>query len=196
MSSTSISADTWTYWNCTGTSTTSSYSTSSVWITWADATTTSCTTTTDDTWTTWSSDTTYRVVQIAPAEVSPEQRAEQARQAEEAAARRAEQDAARRAADAKAAELLRANLSQKQREALDKNGWFLVEGGRSKKQYRIHGTGRMEEMEGDAAVASFCVHADYTIPMPDQVLAKALCIRLDEDYIIRTANRTNLRRAA
>jgi hypothetical protein len=140
-------------------------------------------------------------VQVAPArELTAEERAERLRLQQEADERRKEEERKRRLADVKATKLLRQNLTREQLAALDKHGWFLVQGGKSEKTYRLHKSGRMEEMEGDAAIASFCVHADYNIPVPDQVLAKALCIRLDEEFIIKTANRTNLnpplRRAA
>jgi hypothetical protein len=97
----------------------------------------------------------------------------------------------------KAMQLLRENLSEKQKTALDKNGWFLVEGGKSKKTYRIYGNrcaGNIHELcaERKKEIARYCVHAEYSIPLGDQLLAQAICLRLDEEHIISRANKTDL----
>ena len=99
-------------------------------------------------------------------------------------------------ADAKAMGLLREHLTPVQREALEKHGWFLVEGGKSKKTYRIHGhsfAGNIYELahKGDLrGTARYCVHADHGIPLGDQLLAQLLSLRHDEEHIIGRANRT------
>jgi hypothetical protein len=107
-----------------------------------------------------------------------------------------EDERLRKVAAARAMELLRANLSQKQKEALDKNGWFLVEGGKTKKTYRINtggAAGNIQELDKSGKpIAKYCVHASYEIPLGDQWLAQALSLRLDEEHIIGNANRTAL----
>lgn len=103
----------------------------------------------------------------------------------------------REAAAKKAMELLHQNLSEKQSTALKKHGWFLVEGGKSKKTYRIYGdrcAGNIHELDAEQKkeIARYCVHAEYSIPLGDQLLAQAICLRLDEDHLIKTANKTQL----
>jgi hypothetical protein len=134
---------------------------------------------------------------------TPEQQAAAAEAAAQAEAERVrvnKEEQERKAVAAKRAmELLRENLSKKQREALDKNGWFLVEGGKSKKTYRIQGdrcAGNITELEGEQAVARYCVHASYEIPLGDQLLAQAISLRYDEEYLLKIANKTSLRQAA
>ena len=90
---------------------------------------------------------------------------------------------------------LREHLTDKQKAALDKHGWFLVEGGKSKKTYRIsthHHAGNITEMKGNKGIAKYCVHASYEYPLGDHLVAQVMGLRHDEDHTIRTANRTAL----
>lgn len=102
----------------------------------------------------------------------------------------------REAAAARAKKLMRDNLTAIQREALEKHGWFLVEGGRSGKLYRVYGNrhaGNIFELNDKMKeVAQYCVHANDNIPLGDQLLAQALSLRFDEEHIIGRANRTAL----
>jgi hypothetical protein len=101
----------------------------------------------------------------------------------------------RRAFEAKAMELLKDNLSGKQLEALHKHGWFLVEGGKSKKTYRIDAggySGNITHIDGKKEIERFCVHASHEIPLGDHILAQMLNLLWDEDYIIGKANKTRL----
>lgn len=104
--------------------------------------------------------------------------------------------AGRSEAETKAKSLMHDNLTPIQREALEKHGWFLVEGGKSGKLYRIHArsyAGNIDELDDKmTAVARLCVHAASDIPLGDQLLAQALSLRFDEDHIIAKANRTAL----
>jgi hypothetical protein len=118
-----------------------------------------------------------------------------------AAAQKARQEraAAREAAEKVAMELLREHLSPVQRKALDKFGWFLVEGGMSKKTYRIeakHYAGNIHEMEKSKPVTRLCVHASSEIPLGDQLLTQALSLQFDEEHIVAKANKTNMRAAS
>lgn len=174
--------------------TTAASATNSVWVTWVvDSSTASTTTTTNSIWQTWvtTSGGTGDSIVWHDQNHQPTAEQKQAERERQEAAKKAEQE--RKIAAAKALELLHANLSQKQRAALDKNGWFLVEGGKSKKTYRIHGdryAGNIHELdEKGSPVARYCVHADYSIPLGDQLLAQALSLRHDEDHIIGRANR-------
>lgn len=96
--------------------------------------------------------------------------------------------------------LMRDNLTPVQREALDKHGWFLVEGGKSGKLYRVRAdsyAGNIYELDDKRReVARYCVHAHPEIPFYDHLLAQALSLRYDEDHIIGRANCTPLRVAA
>lgn len=178
--------------------------TDTVWNTWA----TTPSTTTDDVWNTWATTTavtpsyyTWRVwvsAEQAQQIIADQQQVSEAAQrqmAEQQERQRAEEEK-RQAAKQRADELLRAHLSVKQRQALDKHGWFLVQGGKSKKTYRVHGdkyAGNIHELDQKGKeVARYCVHAEYTIPLGDQLLAQALCLSHDEDHIIGKANRTPL----
>jgi hypothetical protein len=110
------------------------------------------------------------------------------------AAARHEDEAKRRAeAGKKAGELLRENLTPKQRRALTRHGWFLVEGGKSGKLYRVEAgsyAGNIYELdEKKKPVARYCVHASPDIPLGDHLLTQALSLRFDEEHIIAKANK-------
>lgn len=121
------------------------------------------------------------------AEIQTEVAAQQTRMREN----QAKNDAAKK----RAWELLCSHLSEKQRETLDKNGWFLIEGGKSKKTYRIYANsyaGNIRELAEDKEVMRYCVHATGEFPLGDQLLTQAISLRFDEDYIIGKANKTKL----
>jgi hypothetical protein len=116
-------------------------------------------------------------------------------------------EAAKKAAAAKARskELLLEFLTKEQREQFKKNGWFIVEGGKSKKKYRIESdgiNGNVKELcyKEERVMASLCFQTrDYTIPIFDNLLGQALHLRFNEDEILKIANRTVIhdhRRAA
>ena len=210
-------------WATCNTSSTCADTTGSVWYSWvmntgSCTTTSSCTSpTSNSVWTIWVDDgPTSHIVSQGTAEiyyarqnayVAPKQTPEQQAAAQQAAAQaeaervriNKEEEERKAVAAKRAMELLRENLSKKQRDALDKNGWFLVEGGKSKKTYRIQGdrcAGNITELEGEQAVARYCVHASYEIPLGDQLLAQAISLRYDEEYLLKIANKTLLQQAA
>lgn len=100
----------------------------------------------------------------------------------------------RKAAEAKARELLLRHLTPEQAAAMKKNNWFVVEGGKSKKKYRIHTrggyAGNIEEIcEKGQRVATLCCHSIPEIPVDDQYLTQKLMLELDEEAFLRVANR-------
>lgn len=105
----------------------------------------------------------------------------------EAAERRRQHDAAR----SRANELLIAHLTPEQRESFETLKWFVVEGGRTKRKYRIHGNGGMAgNIEVIGENHRLCAHCDlHAIPLGDQLLAQKVTLELDEDHFLRTANR-------
>lgn len=93
----------------------------------------------------------------------------------------------------RAKELLLANLTPAQKETLEKNKWFLVEGGRSKQRYRIRVgsvSGNIDVMDGDKVRHRLCAHLNQTIGIPsdDHILAQKLMLEAAEDDFLRTAN--------
>jgi hypothetical protein len=125
-----------------------------------------------------------------PAEIQKEQ--EEAREAERL---RKEREEAHKAAQKRAMKLLYSYLRPEQIETIDKNGWFVVEGGKSKKQYRIkvnHYANNIFELNDGKEVASYCVHANNQIPLGDHLLAQTIGLRFDEDHIIGLANKRTL----
>lgn len=120
----------------------------------------------------------------------------QRQQAQAAAEQQARENARlRAAANARAIELLRENLTAEQLESFNKNGWFVVEGGRSKTRYRInsnsiagnvHALGKKEEV-----IHRLCCHVPYqeNLPPHDHFLAQKLMLQYAEDDFLRLANR-------
>jgi hypothetical protein len=106
------------------------------------------------------------------------------------------QEAERRvheAAKQKAHELLLAHLSPEQRHTLETNGWFVVEGGKSKQKYKINGSNYAGNIEVVGQGQKLCCHADRHIPHGDQLLAQKVMLELAEDDFLRLANRSAIR---
>lgn len=111
--------------------------------------------------------------------------------------------AQRQAVTDRATALLLEHLTALQRETYHKNGWFIVEGGRSKTRYRINtksSAGNIEVLENrrrdvDQVTSRLCCHASYDkhLPLHDQLLAQKIMLELAEDDFLRTANRTQVR---
>lgn len=140
------------------------------------------------------------------------ERAEEERRQEEIRARQqalVDEQARRRdervQAETRAKELLLAHLTEEQREMVKAHGWFIVEGGRSNRRYRIHtykAAGNIEMLErqghlfctpNDQATHQLCCHCDHTIPLSDQILAQKMMLESHEDEFLRLANRTRMR---
>lgn len=104
----------------------------------------------------------------------------------------------RRLAVNRAKQMLFAHLTTHQREMVEKNGWFVIEGGKSGKLYRVKAggiAGNIEELDknGEHAVARYCCHLENSFPMPDHHLAQKLMLEWDEDTFLRLANKTPIR---
>lgn len=120
------------------------------------------------------------------------QRAEEERRRQvEAARMRARMDA-ERVASTRARELLMDHLTEEQRDTFTRNGWFVVEGGKSKKRYKIHGNTYAGNVYLDDGSARFCCHCDYGIPLHDQLLAQKVMLEVAEENFLALANRTQL----
>jgi hypothetical protein len=88
--------------------------------------------------------------------------------------------------------LLLEHLTQEQRETFERNGWFVVEGGKSKTQYRINPNahaGNVTQLKKDKAEWSYCGHIDYRYPAYDNALAQKLLLEADEKAFLKVANR-------
>jgi choline dehydrogenase-like flavoprotein len=134
------------------------------------------------------------LIQIEAREVT-EQARRQALEAQRQAAH--ERQAVAAAATTRARGLLLENLSPEQRETFEANGWFIVEGGRTKTRYRVNGRsyqGNIDVLRGhDSRVTHrLCGHAPSHIPLGDQLLAQKIMLELAEDDFLRIANRTNV----
>lgn len=120
--------------------------------------------------------------------------AEQRRIVEEQREVAAMQQRERDAAKLRARELLFEHLTPAQRETVERNGWFIVEGGKSKTQYRIStrggAAGNIEVLTVANRVAHrLCCHAQSHIPLGDQWLSQKIMLELAEDDFLRIANR-------
>lgn len=128
--------------------------------------------------------------------MTPEQEASERlrRQAEEARYR--EDQEARTKAINTAQELFMMHLTEEQRRQVRDKGWFIVEGGKSKKKFaietrscRVHGN-IYELNEEKKIVANYCFQLkDYNIPVGDVFLAQKLFLEHDEEETMKIANR-------
>jgi hypothetical protein len=182
---------------CQTTTTTGSCCTTNIWPTWIDNQSTS--TIGNNIWSQWSNSTVTLSNAIYTCEnniASPriyQPPTETPEQLEIRLIANEERVKERKECEDKAMELLKENLLPKQKEALNKHGWFLVEGGKSKKTYRIKAngySGNISELDGELTVARLCVHAKDNVPLGDHLLAQALHLQWDEDYILSKANRS------
>lgn len=94
----------------------------------------------------------------------------------------------------RAMELLVSHLTPAQREAFQKNKWFVVEGSRSKRRYRIHANdnvaANIEVLDGERTTLRLCGHCDIAaVPLGDHILAQKIMLEVDEDAFLRIANR-------
>jgi len=125
------------------------------------------------------------------------------REEEARLARYEEEDRARRRtiaqARARAKELLLEHLTDEQRATIERHGWFIVEGGKSRRRYRIRtdrgAAGNVERLGADGnADECFCGHSRYVmIPDYDDFLAQKLMLEADEDGYRALANRRAVR---
>jgi hypothetical protein len=121
--------------------------------------------------------------------------ADERRLVDERAQKAREEQQRQVAAKARAREFLVEHLTPPQRETFDRNGWFIVEGGKSKTKYRIRA---VESMVANVDVLNargsplhrLCAHVRLgMVPLGDQLLSQKIMLELAEDDFLRTANR-------
>jgi hypothetical protein len=99
----------------------------------------------------------------------------------------------RKLASDRAKQVLLEHLTPLQREMVEKNGWFVIEGGKSGKRYVIRTNtiaGNIDEMDGNKVVAKYCCHLPHQYPHSDHHLTQKLMLEWDEEAFLRKANRS------
>lgn len=91
-------------------------------------------------------------------------------------------------------ELLLEHLSEQQRETFLQHGWFIVEGGQSRRKYRINGQSYQINVsalnDNDRVTHRLCAHAPHSaVPHYDHILAQKVMLELAEDDFLARANR-------
>lgn len=98
-------------------------------------------------------------------------------------------------AQKRANELLLANLTPEQRQTFEEKKWFIVEGGKSRKRYRIrsipHMVANIDVLgDGESISHKLCGHCDVReVPLADHLLAQKLMLEIAEDDFLCIANR-------
>lgn len=100
-------------------------------------------------------------------------------------------------AAARARKLLLAVLTREQRRSFEREGWFIVRGGKSGKRYRIRNEGSicanidvLADNDNGCVVHRLCAHCEpASVPTCDQLLAQKIKIEYDEEDFLRVANR-------
>ena len=123
-------------------------------------------------------------------EVDHDRYVEMQRQRQSRQVKRHEREAKKRARD-----LLLARLTDEQRRTFIENKWFMVEGGATKKRYRIRDKGDLIANidvladTSDEIAHHLCGHARIAdIPLEDQLLTQKLMLEFDEQEFLRIAN--------
>jgi hypothetical protein len=89
-------------------------------------------------------------------------------------------------------ELLLQHLTPAQRKTFEENHWFIVQGGQSKKTYRIKTTGytgNIEELRGDRVTHRLCGHLRGAYALHDHHVAQKISLEYDEETFVRLCNR-------
>jgi hypothetical protein len=127
---------------------------------------------------------------LAPAIIRAERRLEIER-AREVEAHRAE-------AKERARGLLIEFLTEDQQRTFLDHGWFIVEGGKSKRKYRVRASqglvGNVDVMhdnDNNRIMHRLCAHVRLgEVPLGDQLLAQKLMLQFDEDRFLRGCQQT------
>jgi hypothetical protein len=95
----------------------------------------------------------------------------------------------------KAKEILLDHLTSKQRETIEKFGWFIIKGGKSNKEYWVDTkggiSGNIKELdEKGIVIARYCCHLPHSYPTHDHHLTQILMLEWDEDEFLKKANKT------
>lgn len=196
----------WTRWVTSTTMATTG--TNIIWSSWCDNNS-AATTTTNSVWVQWIDTATVNTRVLAPQEVAQVRprvlTAEEVAEAEERARVHAEENKRTmeryRAAKERAEGFLYEHLTDEQRAQLKREKFFVVEGGKSKKRYRIKADGasiggNVTELDQlGREVKRFCAHIEYAANAPpyDHYLAQKLMLEHCEEAFLKVANATNLR---
>jgi hypothetical protein len=94
----------------------------------------------------------------------------------------------------RARDLLLAHLTPKQRRTFEENGWFVVEGGKTGRPYRIRAkedlVANIDVVEDDRTLYRLCGHCGLKeVPLGDHLLAQKLMLEGAEEEFLRLANR-------
>lgn len=131
-------------------------------------------------------------------ELHRDNRYAQAQEEEMQAARERAEQAAKEMGEARkrAHALLLEHLTPAQRETFEKNKWFIVEGGKTGKRFKIFSNGyagNVHELDAhDRMVNRLCCHANAGIPLEDQLLTQKVLLEWDEEHFYKTANITRI----
>jgi hypothetical protein len=92
-------------------------------------------------------------------------------------------------------EIFLEHLTPDQRDTVENNGWFVIEGGKSGKLYRVKSgaiAGNVEELDpkGEKVIARYCCHLNHDFPRHDHHLAQKLMLEWDEEEFLKKANKT------
>lgn len=161
-----------------------------IWYTW-NLNEASSTTATTTIWNAWTA-TSGQNFSIHQSSAGSAQTKEQVKEAREKYQReQAERERIQKVAD----QLLMDHLTEEQREQVKKNGWFVIEGGKSKKKYRIETKGGVhgnvyELNDKEKVIGSYCFQLQATFPKGDHLLAQKLCLEYDEEATLKVANFT------
>lgn len=98
------------------------------------------------------------------------------------------------AAKHRARELLLQHLTAEQRHTFEKNGWFVVEGSKSKRKYKITANdncaANIYVLDGEKVKHRICGHCKLDqVPLADHLLAQKVMLECDEDSFLKIANR-------
>lgn len=118
----------------------------------------------------------------------------------EADRKRREERARRQSAHDRAQQFLLDHLTPQQQETYTKNGWFIVEGGKTKTRYRIRSNTLMANVDvmvfqpGSKVMEQpshkLCGHIPSDqVPLGDHLLAQKMMLEFSEDDFLRLANR-------
>jgi hypothetical protein len=90
----------------------------------------------------------------------------------------------------KAKALLLTFLDENQRKTFLENGWFVIEGGKSKSKYRINTHSFTANVQREHDNIRFCAHCGSDLPLYDHIIAQKLMLENDEDAFLAIANRS------
>lgn len=193
--------DPWDCWNSTATT-----ATTAIWTTWSNctATTTSTEATNSAIYRIWVTNTTTNAyVQsgnagrqlVQPYRRTPEQEAEARRREEEYRERQKVEAERYRAAKERAEGLLYEHLTDEQRAEIKRSKFFIVQGGKTGRRYKINADGglvaNVHEVDDAGAVKRrLCAHLDHAANAPifDHLLAQKLMLEYQEEAFLKVAN--------